>query len=163
VGVTAEYSLRSDGRIKVVNSDFRDDLNGPYREAVGVAWIPDPSRPAALKVRFFWPFSGNYLVFGRNEQDYSWALVGDNSRRQGVFREDEADRPRAGVRPFWFVCGSPKRAMSGKLDGDGHEKRWRLDLGHWSGGERFNLCNRVAEGRRRRNGPCARKTLRRAV
>ena len=81
VGVTAEYSLRSDGRIKVVNSGFRDDLNGPYREAVGVAWLPDPRHPAALKVRFFWPFSGDYLVFGLDEQDYSWALVGDNSRR----------------------------------------------------------------------------------
>ena len=81
VGVTAEYSVRSDGRIRVVNSGFRDDLNGLYREAVGVAWIPDPRRPAALKVRFFWPFSGDYLVFGLDEHDYSWALVGDNSRR----------------------------------------------------------------------------------
>ena len=81
VGVTAEYSRRSDGRIQVVNSGFKNDLNGPYREARGVAWVPDPRRPAALKVRFFWPFSGNYLVFGLDEQDYSWALVGDDSRR----------------------------------------------------------------------------------
>lgn len=81
VGVTAEYSVRSDGRIRVTNSGFRDDLNGPYREAVGVAWVPDPRRPAALKVRFFWPFSGNYLVFGLDEQGYSWALVGDDSRK----------------------------------------------------------------------------------
>jgi len=81
VGVTAEYSLRPDGRIKVVNSGFRGDLNGPYREAVGVAWVPDSRRPAALRVRFFWPFSGNYLVFGLDAQDYSWALVGDDSRK----------------------------------------------------------------------------------
>ena len=81
VGVAAQYSLRSDGRIKVVNSGFRYDLNGPYREATGVAWLPDPRRPAALRVRFFWPFSGDYLVFGLDQQDYSWALVGDNSRR----------------------------------------------------------------------------------
>lgn len=81
VGVTAQYTLCSDGKIRVVNSGFRYDLNGPYREAVGVAWVPDPRRPAALKVRFFWPFSGNYLVFGLDEKDYSWALVGDSSRR----------------------------------------------------------------------------------
>ncbi len=80
-GVTAEYSLRRDGKIRVVNSGFRYDLDGPYKEATGVAWVPDPRRPAALKVRFFWPFSGDYLVFGLDEQDYSWALVGDNSRR----------------------------------------------------------------------------------
>ena len=81
VGVTAEYSSRSDGKIQVVNSGFKNDLNGPYREARGVAWIPDLRHPAALKVRFFWPFAGNYLVFGLDEQDYAWALVGDNSRR----------------------------------------------------------------------------------
>jgi len=81
VGVTAEYSLRSDGRIQVVNSGFKHDLNGPSREARGVAWVPDPRTPAALKVRFFWPFAGNYLVFGLDQKDYSWALVGDNSRK----------------------------------------------------------------------------------
>ncbi len=81
VGVTAEYRPRSDGKIQVVNSGFGNDLKGPYREARGVAWVPDPRRPAALKVRFFWPFAGNYLVFGLDEKDYSWALVGDNSRR----------------------------------------------------------------------------------
>ena len=80
VGVTAEYSPRSDGKIVVINSGFKNDLNGAYKEARGVAWVPDPRRPAALKVRFFWPFTGNYLVFGLDDNDYSWALVGDNSR-----------------------------------------------------------------------------------
>jgi apolipoprotein D and lipocalin family protein len=81
VGVTAEYSQRSDGKIQVVNSGFKGDLGGPYQEAHGVAWVPDPKRPAALKVRFFWPFSGDYLIFGLDETDYSWALVGDDSRK----------------------------------------------------------------------------------
>jgi apolipoprotein D and lipocalin family protein len=81
VGVTAEYSPRRDGRVQVVNSGFKNSLNGPYREARGIAWVPDPHRPAALKVRFFWPFAGNYLVFGLDQKDYSWALVGDNSRK----------------------------------------------------------------------------------
>ncbi len=81
VGATAEYSRRADGKIQVVNSGFRDRLDGAYTEARGVAWIPDSSRPAALKVRFFWPFSADYLVFGLDSEAYSWALVGDNSRR----------------------------------------------------------------------------------
>jgi apolipoprotein D and lipocalin family protein len=80
VGVTAEYRLRDDGRIQVVNSGYRGDLQGPYTEARGVARIPDPRRPSALKVSFFWPFSGDYLVFGLDEQRYSWAVVGDNTR-----------------------------------------------------------------------------------
>jgi len=96
VGVTAEYSPRSDGRIQVVNSGFKNDLNGLYTEARAVAWVPDPRRPAALKVRFFWPFAGNYLVFGLDQEDYSWALVGENSRKY-----------------LWFLARSPQ--ISGEL------------------------------------------------
>lgn len=79
VGVTAEYTLREDGRVRVVNSGFRDDLDGPYRQAKAVAWVPDPAEPGALKVRFFWPFASDYLIFGLDEE-YRWALVGNQSR-----------------------------------------------------------------------------------
>jgi apolipoprotein D and lipocalin family protein len=80
VGATAEYSLQADGRIQVVNSGFRNDLEGPATRVKGVAWVPDPRRPAALKVQFFWPFAGDYLIFGLDEENYSWALVGADSR-----------------------------------------------------------------------------------
>jgi apolipoprotein D and lipocalin family protein len=80
VGVTAEYSVREDGRVQVVNSGFRNALDGPYTEARAVAWVPDPSRPAALKVQFFWPFAADYLIFGLDREGYTWALVGENSR-----------------------------------------------------------------------------------
>jgi apolipoprotein D and lipocalin family protein len=80
VGTTAEYGLRPDRRIQVVNSGFRGTLDGPYTEARGTAWAPDPRRPAALKVSFFWPFAGDYLVFGLDQEGYSWALVGSDSR-----------------------------------------------------------------------------------
>lgn len=78
-GVTAEYALRPDGRISVVNSGFKGSLDGKYTEARAVAWIPDPAVPAALKVRFFHLFAGDYLVFGLDDANYQWALVGDNS------------------------------------------------------------------------------------
>ncbi len=81
VSVTAEYELRKDGRIGVTNSGFRKTFDGSFAVAKAVAWIPDPAKPAALKVQFFWPFSADYLIFGLDEQDYSWALVGDNSRK----------------------------------------------------------------------------------
>jgi apolipoprotein D and lipocalin family protein len=80
VGATAEYSLRADGRIQVVNSGFKKDLSGPYTQVKGVAWVPDAARPGALKVRFFWPFTGDYLIFGLDAENYSWALVGSDSR-----------------------------------------------------------------------------------
>jgi apolipoprotein D and lipocalin family protein len=80
VGVTAEYSIRPDGRLQVINGGFRNSLDGQHTTARGVAWIPDPRRPAALKVSFFWPFAADYLIFGLDQENYSWALVGDNSR-----------------------------------------------------------------------------------
>jgi apolipoprotein D and lipocalin family protein len=81
VGATAEYSLRPDGRIQVVNSGFKKDLNGPYTRVKAVAWVPDPARPGALKVRFFGLVTGDYLIFGLDQNNYSWALVGSDSRK----------------------------------------------------------------------------------
>jgi apolipoprotein D and lipocalin family protein len=81
VGVTAEYSLRPDGRIAVLNSGFKKTLEGRYTSVKAVAWVPDPSKPGALKVRFFGLFASDYLVFGLDEQNYQWALVGNNSRK----------------------------------------------------------------------------------
>lgn len=81
VGTTAEYSLRPDGRIQVVNSGFKKALDGKYSEVRAVAWIPDPARPGALKVKFFNLFAADYLVFGLDAEGYQWALVGDNARK----------------------------------------------------------------------------------
>lgn len=79
-GVTAEYSLRSDGRIDVLNSGFKKGIDGPYSSIKAVAWVPDGSKPGALKVRFFGLFAADYLVFGLDQENYSWALVGNDSR-----------------------------------------------------------------------------------
>jgi len=35
VGVTANYSIRPDGKIKVVNSGYKNSLDGEYKEAIG--------------------------------------------------------------------------------------------------------------------------------
>ncbi|MBE0711674.1 MAG: lipocalin family protein, partial [Candidatus Aminicenantes bacterium] len=57
VGVTAHYSLRSDGDIDVVNVCRKETLDGKERSVRGKAWIVDKKTNAKLKVRFFWPFS----------------------------------------------------------------------------------------------------------
>ncbi|MDD2297807.1 MAG: lipocalin family protein [Sphaerochaetaceae bacterium] len=79
VGTTAEYSLREDGRVQVVNSGFKKTLDGSYTSVKAVAWRPDDAVPGALKVKFFGLFTSDYLVFGLDE-DYQWALVGNNER-----------------------------------------------------------------------------------
>jgi apolipoprotein D and lipocalin family protein len=79
VGVTANYSLRDDGKIKVVNSGYKDSLNGKFSQAVGKAKIPNPaSEPSKLKVSFFWFFYGDYFVLELDE-DYQWAVIGSSS------------------------------------------------------------------------------------
>ena len=80
VGVTAQYSLRSDGKIQVINSGFKNKLDGTYTKAKAIAWRPDEAVPGALKVRFFHLFASDYLVFGLDDEHYSWALVGDPDR-----------------------------------------------------------------------------------
>lgn len=79
IGVTAEYSMRDDGKIKVVNSGYKNGFKGNRSEAVGKAKIPDPvNEPAKLKVSFFWFFYGDYFVLDL-DKDYQWALVGSSS------------------------------------------------------------------------------------
>jgi apolipoprotein D and lipocalin family protein len=78
VGVKAEYSLREDGKIKVVNSGYKKTLDGKYSEAIGKAKIPDPNIPSKLKVSFFWIFYGDYFVM-ELDKDYQWALIGSKS------------------------------------------------------------------------------------
>jgi lipocalin len=80
VGATAEYAFRPDGRIDVLNAGFRKSLEGKRTSVRAVAWIPDPARPGALKVRFFGLFNADYVVFGLDADDYQWAIVGNDSR-----------------------------------------------------------------------------------
>lgn len=80
VGATAEYSLRKDGKVDVLNSGFKKTLDGKYSSVNAVAWVPDPKTPGALVVKFFGLFPSDYLVFGLDEENYQWAVVGNNSR-----------------------------------------------------------------------------------
>ncbi len=77
-GVTATYSLRPDGKIKVLNQGYKGSLDGKLSTAVGKAKIPDPSKPASLKVSFFLFFYGDYFVM-ELDPDYQWAMIGSSS------------------------------------------------------------------------------------
>ncbi len=73
---TAEYSLRDDGKIDVLNVCRLED--GSIKRARGKAWVVDETN-AKLKVRFFWPFTGDYWIIELAE-DYSYAVVGHPDR-----------------------------------------------------------------------------------
>lgn len=81
--VTANYSLQTDGSIKVVNRGFNPQ-NKDWSEAVGKAKFVDPvngdgSRTGRLKVSFFGPFYGDYNILILDKPYYNYALVSSGS------------------------------------------------------------------------------------
>lgn len=76
--VTATYTVLEDGDIEVLNKGRRE--SGKIKSIKGKAWRPDAAYPGQLKVRFFWPFAGDYYIVELDEH-YGYALVGDPSRK----------------------------------------------------------------------------------
>lgn len=67
----ADYRLRGDGTVEVLNSCPRD---GRVDTAKGRAWVGDKAAGAKLKVSFFWPFRGDYWIIDLGA-DYDYAVV----------------------------------------------------------------------------------------
>ena len=72
--VTAEYSLRDDGGVSVLNRGYLEAEN-QWKEAEGKAYFVDSETDGYLKVSFFGPFYGSYVVFELDHKDYSYAFV----------------------------------------------------------------------------------------
>jgi apolipoprotein D and lipocalin family protein len=72
--ITAEYSLRDDGGVKVINSGFSKEDN-EWQQAEGKAYFVDETDSGHLKVSFFGPFYGSYIVFELDKKDYQYAFV----------------------------------------------------------------------------------------
>jgi len=72
--VTAEYSLNEDGSVKVVNRGY-SRAGGEWKEATGVAYFVNDEDVGYLKVSFFGPFFGSYVVFELDKVNYSYAFV----------------------------------------------------------------------------------------
>jgi len=79
VGVTATYTLRSDGKIDVLNQGYRDSLQGKLSKARAVAKIPNPEQPGRLKVFFFPLFGADYFILELDQENYQYVLVGSSS------------------------------------------------------------------------------------
>ena len=74
----AEYTVRKDGKVQVVNSCRQKD--GKTKMARGTAKVGDKRTNAKLRVTFFWPFYGDYWVIGLSP-DYRYAIVGEPKRK----------------------------------------------------------------------------------
>ena len=73
IEVYANYTLRDDGGIKVVNRG-KNNVNGKWKEAIGKAYFINEKNIGSLKVSFFWPFYGGYHI-AKLDEDYTMALI----------------------------------------------------------------------------------------
>ncbi len=72
--VTAEYFLRDDGGVKVINRGFSAEEN-KWKEAEGKAYFVRDPQKGYLKVSFFGPFYGAYIVFELDKENYQYTFV----------------------------------------------------------------------------------------
>ena len=76
--VTANYSLKENGGVLVVNKGFNTKKE-KWEEAKGNAKVPDADKPGEIRVSFFRPFYGDYYIM-ELDSDYKHVLVGSPSR-----------------------------------------------------------------------------------
>jgi len=77
--VTATYSLRNDGGIKVINKGFNTKTN-QWKAAEGKAYFIDPANAdethtGRLKVSFFGPFYGAYNIIELDKPYYNYVML----------------------------------------------------------------------------------------
>ena len=75
--VTADYSMREDGGLRVINRGHSAE-EGDWQQAEGRAYTIEEDQPGHLKVSFFGPFFGSYVVF-ELDSDYQHAFVAGNT------------------------------------------------------------------------------------
>lgn len=82
----AQYELRQDGRVNVVNTCKRTDREGDEISAKAIAKVVDKTTNAKLSVsflpilRYFGWFGGDYWILELGE-DYEYAVVGSPNRQ----------------------------------------------------------------------------------
>lgn len=76
--VTAEYQIMPDGHVKVTNRGYSAE-DKAWSEAVGKAKFVDETDIGFLKVSFFGPFYGSYVIFNLDEQYQHSFVSGPNT------------------------------------------------------------------------------------
>ena len=90
---TANYTLRDDGRVDVLNQCHKGSPTGPVSSANAVARVVNRETNAELKVTFFWPFSGDYWIIDLGE-NYEYAVVSEPRRSTLWILSRSPDLPR---------------------------------------------------------------------
>lgn len=72
--VTADYAIREDGGLRVTNRGY-SAKEKRWKEAVGKAYFVNETDKGSLKVSFFGPFYGSYVIIDLDRKDYQYSLV----------------------------------------------------------------------------------------
>jgi len=72
--VAADYSLLANGGVRVINRGY-SIKDKTWKEIEGKAYFVERSDQGYLKVSFFCPFYGSYIVFELDHEHYQYALV----------------------------------------------------------------------------------------
>lgn len=77
--ISAEYSLRDDGDLRVINRGYNDKKK-QWQSAEGRAKFTGPSNVGSLKVSFFGPFYGGYNIIDLDKKNYQYVMIAGNDR-----------------------------------------------------------------------------------
>ncbi|MGJ0507380.1 MAG: lipocalin family protein [Methylocystis sp.] len=112
----ADYSLNTDGSIRVLNSCRKGGLSGKEEIAEGRAEVVGGSNNTKLRVSFFCPFYGDYWVLD-HAPDYSWSIVGEPSGRY-----------------LWLLSRSahPSKSTLKRIEGRAREMGYDMKLLRWT-------------------------------
>jgi len=95
--VSADYSMRDDGGIRVINRGYSAD-EAKWEKAEGKAYFVGDADVGHLKVSFFGPFYGSYVIFDLDD-NYQTSYVGSHSMgylwllaRRPIISDDERNR-----------------------------------------------------------------------
>ncbi len=72
--VSANYSLRDDGGVRVINRGYSEKSKS-WKEVEGKAYFVRGPDQGFLKVSFFGPFYGSYVIFELDHENYQYSLV----------------------------------------------------------------------------------------
>ena len=108
--VTATYSKREDGGIRVLNKGY-DAATGEWDEAEGKAYFVSDETTGHLKVSFFGPFYASYVIAELDKDNYQYSLVTGPDRsylwilaRQPTLSQDVLDELLSKAKSF--ICFS---------------------------------------------------------
>lgn len=72
--ISADYSLHEDGGVKVINRGY-SKKDSEWQQSEGKAYFVESPELGYLKVSFFGPFYGSYIIFELDKENYQYAFI----------------------------------------------------------------------------------------